>query len=157
MSERTQGFFWMFEDMFVRHSLNDPTFFEYYKQVVARYIWESSWCFERPYQRPLSDWNEGYHHRDPLRPPALGEDLWVQIALYSLFHTKNCEIHNFPYIIFWNSKLFTYLCWSKVIIPICWLCRKPTLRFQYRRKQISSGGFYQIHHGICFHPMGRNS
>ena len=38
MSERTQGLFWMFEDMFVRHSLNDPTFFEYYKQVVARYI-----------------------------------------------------------------------------------------------------------------------
>ena len=25
-TERTQGLFWMFEEMFVRHSLNDPTF-----------------------------------------------------------------------------------------------------------------------------------
>ena len=28
----------MFEDMFVRHLLNDPTLFEYYKQEVSRYI-----------------------------------------------------------------------------------------------------------------------
>ena len=28
----------MFEELFVRHSLNDPTFFEGYKQEVARYI-----------------------------------------------------------------------------------------------------------------------
>ena len=28
----------MFEEMFVRHSLNDPTFFEGYKEMVARYI-----------------------------------------------------------------------------------------------------------------------
>lgn len=37
-TERTQGLFWMFEELFVRHSLNDPTFFEGYKQDVARYI-----------------------------------------------------------------------------------------------------------------------
>ena len=37
-NERTQGLFWMFEELFVRHSLNDPTFFEGYKQEVARYI-----------------------------------------------------------------------------------------------------------------------
>ena len=37
-TERPQGLFWMFEDMFVRNSLDDPTFFEYYKQVAARYI-----------------------------------------------------------------------------------------------------------------------
>ena len=36
--ERPQGLFWMFEELFVRHSLNDPTFIEYYKQVVAMYI-----------------------------------------------------------------------------------------------------------------------
>lgn len=36
--ERPQGLFWMFEELFVRHSLNDPTFFEGYKQEVARYI-----------------------------------------------------------------------------------------------------------------------
>jgi hypothetical protein len=37
-TERTQGLFWMFEELFVRHSLNDPTFFEGYKQEVARYV-----------------------------------------------------------------------------------------------------------------------
>jgi len=37
-NERTQGLFWMFEELFVRHSLNDPTFFEGYKQEVTRYI-----------------------------------------------------------------------------------------------------------------------
>ena len=37
-TERPQGLFWMFEELFVRHSLNDPTFFEGYKQDVARYI-----------------------------------------------------------------------------------------------------------------------
>ena len=37
-TERTQGLFWMFEELFVRHSLNDPTFFEGYKEMVARYI-----------------------------------------------------------------------------------------------------------------------
>ena len=37
-TERSQGLFWMFEELFVRHSLNDPTFFEGYKQEVARYI-----------------------------------------------------------------------------------------------------------------------
>ena len=36
--ERPQGLFWMFEELFVRHSLNDPTFFESYKEIVARYI-----------------------------------------------------------------------------------------------------------------------
>ena len=61
-TERPQGLFWMFEELFVRHSLNDPTFIEYYKQVVARYIRESSWHLERPYQRPLSDRNQGNHH-----------------------------------------------------------------------------------------------
>ena len=37
-TERPQGLFWMFEELFVRHSLNDPTFFEGYKEMVARYI-----------------------------------------------------------------------------------------------------------------------
>ena len=37
-NERSQGLFWMFKELLVRHSLNDPTFIEYYKQVVARYI-----------------------------------------------------------------------------------------------------------------------
>ena len=37
-TERTQGLSWIFEELFVRHSLNNPTFFEYYKQEVARYI-----------------------------------------------------------------------------------------------------------------------
>ena len=27
-TERPQGLFWMIEELFVRHSLNDPTFFE---------------------------------------------------------------------------------------------------------------------------------
>ena len=35
--ERVQGLFWMFEEMFVRHTLHDPTFMEGYLKRVDNY------------------------------------------------------------------------------------------------------------------------
>ena len=46
-TERPQGLFWMFEELF---------------QAGGGEVYrESSWYLERPYQRPLSDWNQGHH------------------------------------------------------------------------------------------------
>lgn len=37
-NERVKGLFWMFEEMFVRHTLHDPTFMEGYLERVDNYM-----------------------------------------------------------------------------------------------------------------------
>ena len=75
MSERSQGLFWMFEDMFVRHSLNDPTFIEYYKQVVAMYIENHPGISNDLTNDRFPIGTKAIIMETPLSSPALGEDL----------------------------------------------------------------------------------